>query len=678
MKPAIFLADLTHTAKGISSLTFPLGAAFVASYARTVFNNDFDFKLFKFPEKLSRAIVHRPPLVLACANYSWNLELTYKLARWAKRQCPKLTVILGGPNFPVTDDEKTRFLTARSAVDFCIENEGEVAFVNLLNKLLEYNFDAEKVKQSLEVIPNCNYLVGERLITGQVQRIKDVNIIPSPYLTGTLDEFFNLPDSPLVPMIETTRGCPFSCTFCADGLAIKNKVARFDHARVRDELYYIAQRVKNVDELIISDLNFGMYKPDIQTSQRIAEIQQKFHWPVLVKASAGKNQTERIIEAAKILKGSWVIGSAIQSSDREVLTNIKRSNISAEAYQEFLEYMNSLDKDATSYTEIILALPGDTKAKHFESLRYGVESGANSIRMYQAILLPGTEMATQETRTKFGLVTRFRIVPGGIGIYQFGNEDVPVAEIEEIIVANRDMPFEDYISCRVMNLFIETYVNNALYEEVFCALRKMGVSVFDLLVYMFEHDELYTPKIKEILASYVAATKSHLYDSYEDAEQTVLHSDLLESYLSGALGSNELLEHRALLYDEMEDTLTILIQAAERFLEERGLLHGHVEEYLDQLRAFLSCRKKDILNTGLVIEQDFKYDFKTIEQLDYRISPQEMNEQRRGTRLRFFHDEFQQNHIQNAMSVYQNHPDGFARMIQRVNLKKMYRQFERV
>jgi tRNA A37 methylthiotransferase MiaB len=674
MKPRVFLADLTHTAKGTSVL-FPLGVGFLASYAQTVLGDDFDFKVFKFPETLSRAVIDETPIVLACANYSWNLELTYKLASWAKAQCPKLIVILGGPNFPVAADEKARFLTRRPSVDFYIENEGEVGFVGLLNKLLEYDLDAAKLKQSLEVLPNCNYLVGDKLVAGQVQRIKDINIIPSPYLTGILDEYFNLL---LVPMIETTRGCPFSCTFCTDGLPIKNKVARFNDERVRDELYYIAQRVKNVDELLITDLNYGMYKADIQTSQYIAEIQQKYHWPILVKATAGKNQTERIIETAKLLKGSWTIGSAIQSSDQGVLTNIKRSNISQQAYQEFVDYMNSLDKEASTYTEIILALPGDTKEKHFESLRYGLESGSNSFRMNQAILLPGTEMATQQTREKFGLVTKFRIIPGGVGIYKFGSDEVPVAEIEEIIVRSKDMSLQDYISCRVMNLFIETYVNNGLCEEVFVALKTMGVSVFDILVYLFEHDELYTPKVKEILARYIVATKDNLYDTHEDAEEAVLHTELLRSYISGELGTNELLEHRAQLYAEIEDTLTTLTQAVKNFLGDKGLLDGTAEDYFDQLREFLSCRKKGIQNTELVIEGDFKYDFKDIQKLDYQIDLRNTNGLRRETRLRFFHSEFQKQHIQNAINVYRNHPDGMARMFQRVNLKKMYRQFERV
>ena len=38
-------------------------------------------------------------------------------------------------------------------------------------------------------------------------RHREVSEIPSPWLTGIQDEFF---DGRLAPMIETNRGCPFT------------------------------------------------------------------------------------------------------------------------------------------------------------------------------------------------------------------------------------------------------------------------------------------------------------------------------------------------------------------------------------------------------------------------------------------------------------------------------------
>jgi hypothetical protein len=671
----VFLADLTHTRNGITAYTFPLGASFVASYAQKVLGDELEFRLYKFPEELASAITEDPPLVLACSNYSWNLELTYKLIEWAKRQFPDLVVVLGGPNFPLLADEKSHFLTQRSAVDFYIENEGEVGFVELLKTLGEYDWNASQLKQDRPRIANCSYLAEGDLVAGGIERIQDVNTIPSPYLTGMLDAFF---EQPLVPMIETTRGCPFSCSFCTDGSPIKNKVVRFDHERVRDELYYISQRVPNMNELHITDLNFGMYKADQQTAEVIAEIQHKYQWPVVVRASAGKNRPERIIEAAKILVGSWAIGSAIQSSDEQVLKNINRSNISIKAYHELMEFMNDLDKDAIRYSEIILALPGDTKAKHFKSLRYGIENQANRLIMHQAILLSGTEMVSQETRSKFELLGKFRIMPGGVAAYQFGKEKVSVAEIEEIIVASKDMPFEDYLSCRIMDLFIEAYVNTGLWEEFFAALRAMNVLAFDFLVFLHERKDLYTPKLNEILASFAAAVKDNLYDSHAEAENVVLHTGLFESYLSGHLGKNELFEHNAMLYSEFEEISTVLVQALKLYLEENQLLTAAAEEYFDQLREFILCKKMAFYKVEPEITRPFNYDFESIDKLDYEVDPRELRPSIEATTFRFFHSQTQGEQIRNAMHNYDKRNTWVGRMINRVNMRKLYRQFERV
>ena len=82
----------------------------------------------------------------------------------------------------------------------------------------------------------------------------------------------------------------------------------------------------------------------------------------------------------------------------------------------------------------------------------------------------------------------------------------------------KDMSFDDYVSCRKMDLLIETFHNNALFEEFFLSLKKLGISEWDCLIYIYEHDEMYTSKMKEIMASYIKATKDGLYDSYEQAK----------------------------------------------------------------------------------------------------------------------------------------------------------------
>ena len=671
----IYFADLTHMAQGMSSPSFPLGISFVVSYAKKQFSTEYDFELFKFPADLARAIEEEPPVMLCLSNYSWNFVIANKLASLAKARDPNLVIVMGGPNFPIVENEKIDFLQKWSVIDFYVELEGELGFAHLVEELSVRNFDVKKLKKDRIAICNTCYLIEDELVSGVVKRIDDINIIPSPYLTGIMDKFF---DEPLIPMLETTRGCPFSCTFCADGLKIKNKVHRIDQERTYEELYYIAKHIKNVDELIITDLNFAMYQQDLDTANVIAEIKEKYNYPVLISASAGKNKPKRVIDVAKILDGSWTLGASIQSTNPEVLQSIKRSNISSEAYKELIDFGNNL-KDGKTHTEIILGLPQDSKERHFECLRFGVDNDVNNVRMYQAMLLAGTDMATNETRKKYGLITKFRTIPGCIGVYEFFGEKHSVAEIEEIIIGSKTLPVEDYLECRVMNLIVETFHNNAIFDEVFGMLKKIDVSCFDVLLYIKNNSELYTHKVTEIIEEFKRQTMEDLYDSFDEANDYVLTPEIIDKYVGGELGINELLIHRALLYIEFDDTCSLLFMAVENILKKKEKLTANVSNYLKELKRFIILRKKDIFESINLDEvSNFKYDFEAIQNVNFRINPDEYLELPEPVEFRIFHNDHQKNHIKNQSKLYENTPSGLGRLIQRSNLKLMYRTFEKV
>jgi len=673
LKHKIYFADLTHTAQGISAATFPLGVSFVVSYAMKELGSEFDFKLFKFPESLDEALRKDPPAILCFSNYSWNIELAYTMATVAKDNIPGLIVVFGGPNFPLVADEQREYLAKRPIMDFYVQLEGEIGFVDMVRKLSGFDFDAARLKAAGVEILNTCYIGDGHLVSGPVERIRDINAIPSPYLTGILDSFFELP---LVPMVETTRGCPFACTFCSDGIGIKSRISRFTDGRVHDELDYIADRIKTSDEIIITDLNFGMYAQDLETCRHIARLQAARGWPVLVKGSAGKNQQERIIEAASILKGSWVIGAAIQSSDAEVLKSIKRSNISSEAFQSFIKYGNSLENSQT-YSEIILGLPGDTREKHFESLNFGIKNTVNSMRMYQAMLLCGTEMASAAARKEFQLQTKFRTIPGCVGIYDFFGEQHPVAEIEEIIVGSRSMSFDDYLDCRVMDLIVETFYNNALFEEVFALLTRLGVPVFDCLLQIKNHPELYNQRINGILKDFIHQTSKDLYATLDEAKSVVLTHEVINKYVGGELGINELLVCKAYLFCELEEISRLMFHAARECLRHADRLSPAAEAYLDELERFNLLRKKDaITHTALSLTDKFSYDFKAIAEQDYSVDPDTMEALRSPVEYTFYHDEGQKKHLDQQIAIYSSTPIGLGRMIQRSNLKLIYRRFE--
>src|SRR5262249_36896747 len=152
----------------------------------------------------------------------------------------------------------------------------------------------------------------------------------SPYLTGILDPFF---DGRLSPMIQTNRGCPFGCTFCADGTRLVNQVNHFSVARVNAEISYIAEHVpSSMKRLHIADLNFGMYKRDADICDCLAQTRKKYSYPHFIDTSTGKNSKVRIINAIEKLDGVLALDMSVQTMTPGVLRNIKRDNIKLDGF----------------------------------------------------------------------------------------------------------------------------------------------------------------------------------------------------------------------------------------------------------------------------------------------------------------------------------------------------------
>jgi hypothetical protein len=64
-----------------------------------------------------------------------------------------------------------------------------------------------------------------------------------------------------------------------------------------------------------------------------------------------------VFESAKITSGALVITAAVQTTDFDVLKNIKRKNISYNEMVWLTKETKKIEPDAWSHSEIILGLP---------------------------------------------------------------------------------------------------------------------------------------------------------------------------------------------------------------------------------------------------------------------------------------------------------------------------------
>ncbi|MEC9293558.1 MAG: radical SAM protein, partial [Chloroflexota bacterium] len=409
MKPLkIYLADLTYNTVSIANEAFPLNIGYVGAYCKERFGSRVELTLFKYIDDLENSIHSSPPDILALSNYPWNYALDLALFEMMRDINSGTLRIMGGSNISHENKLQSDFLMENEIVDVYVYLEGEVGFSNIVERVLQDekpNLERSFIKGT--PIGGCLFIDSAgKFVRGQpIPRLKALDDFPSPYLTGLMDKFF---DGSLSPMMETNRGCPFSCTFCHEGHAVYQKVNFFSMERVNAELDYIAQRVPpQVHNLMFCDPNFGMYGRDKDICKTVAGIQQKTGWPKDIFASTGKNKKDHIADALFELNGSMQMWLSVQSMDDDVLDNIKRTNISL---PDMLQIQSTLSANKLpSKSEIIVALPGETYATHIRSISKLVTAGVDTITAYTLMLLNGTDMNTPQQREKWGFEGKFRV-----------------------------------------------------------------------------------------------------------------------------------------------------------------------------------------------------------------------------------------------------------------------------
>ena len=653
----IYLADLTHTGSVImSSNIFPLAIGLVGSYLDEKLEFDVDIELFKDPSELNERLLSSKPDIVGFSNYSWNEQISLAFAKKIKEICPDTITVFGGPNYGLEDSEVAAYWAQKPAADFYIVKEGEEAMLGLVNILKKYDQDVSRIKESGLEIPNCHYEHNGTIIKGDILPRVDISSLPSPYTNGFLDKFF---DADLIPMIHTTRGCPFTCTFCTEGNSYYNKVKQ--RTTIEEELEYISSRVGDQKDLYLSDANFGMYKQDISKAQLIKSFQEKYNYPERVVVSTGKNQKERVLAIAATLDGSLNLAASVQSTDKAILKNVKRENISLSGLQEV--GVKAVDKLTGTYTEIILALPGDNKESHTNSLKDTIDAGFDIIRMYQLILLPQTELNTPESREKYGMMSMYRIMPRSFGQYNILGDTVVVVESEEICIANNTLSASDYLDSRELDLMVEIVHNGKLFEELHGLVVGQGLSWFDFIKFSYDRRYESTEGVKRIFQAYRAESTKDLRPTKEALE--AFFAENYDELVSDDSNTNEMASAKAkAIFKETTDVHAFVYQSLRIFLDERAVTNPLLEKYITELETYSLARKFNFYGDTVFTTSSVSFDFVDISANAYFVDFERDTLPEKRSMV-YFHTEKQKDTLKLLRKEYGTSFNGLSKLVMR-------------
>jgi radical SAM superfamily enzyme YgiQ (UPF0313 family) len=586
----IYLGDLTYTTLSLATDAFPLNVGFIAAYAKKCFGNEIDVRLFKYIPDLEQALAERPPHILGLSNYPWNFNLGLEFFRMARAISPETICVMGGPNIPLEDEPRKKFIRRYPQIDFYAYLEGEGAFANLITRAMETGVDREKMRST----PIDGFIhrmsESEAMCGAMLPRRHELDEIPSPYLTGFMDQFF---DGILSPMMETNRGCPFSCSFCHEGNSLISKVNNFSLDRVKAELDYIAAAVEKapnfISNLMFADPNFAMYERDFEIVEHIEKLQKLHNWPRSIFASTGKNKKERIAKALRKLNGSMSMWMSVQSMDPNVLHEIQRENIStsqmlalASVYQEF---------GLPTLSELILALPGDSYERHVNSLAQVVEAGIDIIDTYTCMLLNGTKLNSEFSRATYKIGSHFRILPRDFA--KLSNGRIAV-EIEEIVSSTSTMSFEDYQEARKLHLMVAVVYNGAGFGPLLRYMRHKKAPIIQFLERLVTDIRTAPKSVQQIFDSFTRLTREELWDSEEQLRAHVYADGNYNKLLNGEIGINLIQTHTAMSLAVMDDWADYVFRTADSVLGDGVGDEPDDAEAYSEIKAFCAGRTHNI------------------------------------------------------------------------------------
>lgn len=313
------------------------------------------------------------------------------------------------------------------------------------------------------------------------------------------------------PKTVIVAGGPYPCTFCVWGISALNKVRLFPLERILQEIEYMAEKSPAVHWLF-ADANFGIIPQDLEIAKKVKYMANKYGKLKWVQVFWAKNSSKHTLEISKIFGNLVDPCAAVQSFDKTVLKNIKRDNIRMESMTDLLEHWKKDNLKVS--TNVIVGLPGETLQSQLETLRQAINHGFSEISTGNIILLPGSEMETDQSRKTFGLKTKYRLLSGGYGKYN----GIPILDFEESVRSSNHITEEEMHFLRIVHFFVWAFWNLGVGRTLLEWIHiKSGKNPLDVLLDLIKPGT--SPELDQFVSDFDIEARSEWFETPDELIQ---------------------------------------------------------------------------------------------------------------------------------------------------------------
>ena len=255
-------------------------------------------------DEILRDIYLENPDIICFSCYIWNVSFVKEIAEDLKKILPDSVFWAGGPEVSFDAED---FLKKNPGFFGVMVGEGEETF----RELCRFYVDN---KGNLEEIPGIAFYSGGKIRHNGWREIMDLSKVPFAY--ENMEDFRNK-----IVYYESSRGCPFSCSYCLSSVDKKLRFRNLD--LVKKELQFFIDRkvpqVKFVDRTFNCKHSHAMeiWKYILEHDNGITN----FHFEI----SADLLKEEELSLMEKMRPGLIQLEIGVQSTNSETIKAIRRT-----------------------------------------------------------------------------------------------------------------------------------------------------------------------------------------------------------------------------------------------------------------------------------------------------------------------------------------------------------------
>ncbi len=332
---------------------------------------------------LGKSLEQMNPVVVGFQVYSYDFPFVLKAIIVLKELLPKAVVIIGGPHVSATQAAALREMPG---ADFGFIGEGETGLPLLMKRLLRN----ENIL--LRDIPGLVYRESDEIFVNPRAVIPDLDtlgipawdlMVPAEYPDSPQGGFYR--NFPIAP-VSTTRGCPYSCTFCGSPVNMGKKLRPRGIPMVLQEMRLLYDDYGVREFHIIDDMfNFDKQRVmDFCNGIREQGMEINYTFPNGLRL----NHLDREMLGMMKETGAYSFNVGIESGSQRIL-NLMKKNLTLELIEEKVKLIVETGLEPCGF--FIIGFPGETAEDIKATIAFARRLKLKRAHFSNFLPLPGAE-----------------------------------------------------------------------------------------------------------------------------------------------------------------------------------------------------------------------------------------------------------------------------------------------